>query len=173
MVCLGVLQKKKNWVCELHVNRLVDRLFQQMSIVLHLQRSARTFSTFSRKPGVASPVELEEFVKLAGKRLVVVDVRNPDLTVEPKEAKSIAVAPIAGTTGDASYRPQSMNLVFDRVSKSMPLPPVEKDTPIITHCGSGGRGQKAKDFLIRHGFLHVLNGGGPQDKECWATYGQK
>jgi hypothetical protein len=47
------------------------------------------------------------------------------------------------------------------------------DTPIITHCGGGGRGQKAMDFLAAKGFTTVLNGGGPKETECWAEFGDK
>ena len=44
---------------------------------------------------------------------------------------------------------------------------------VITHCGGGGRGQKAKDFLISNGFVNVINGGGPEDGECWAEFGAR
>jgi hypothetical protein len=39
--------------------------------------------------------------------------------------------------------------------------------------GGGGRGQKAKDFLMANGFKNVANGGGPEDAECWAVFGSK
>ena len=44
---------------------------------------------------------------------------------------------------------------------------------VITHCGGGGRGQKAKDFLLKNGYVNVLNGGGPEDAECWAEFGTR
>ena len=47
----------------------------------------------------------------------------------------------------------------------------KEKAPIITHCGGGGRGQKAKDFLEAAGFGNVKNGGGPEDDECWAVFG--
>ena len=88
----------------------------------------------------------------------------------------------------------------------------KESVPVITHCGGGGRGQKAKDYLesqvgpargafarratrphyamqlaspalppfaqplkaVRcapQGFKNVLNGGGPEDDECWAVFG--
>ena len=96
-----------------------------------------------RKAGVASPEELKAFVASAGSRLVVVDTRNPDASVEPGDQKSLAVA---GLPSD-SYRPQARHLIYDRETKTMSLPEVAKDTPIITHCGGGGRGQKAKEYL--------------------------
>ena len=57
----------------------------------------------------------------------------------------------------------------------MPLPPdsVPKDAPMITHCGGGGRGQLAKEYLEKNGYTNVLNGGGPKETECWAEFGSK
>ena len=124
----------------------------------------------ARKAGVASPEELKEFVERAGDKLVVVDTRNPDAEVEPGDQKSLAVA---GLPTD-SFRPQALHLIWDRNAKSMPLPDLkDKATPIITHCGGGGRGQKAKDFLEENGFTNVVNGGGPKETECWAEFGSK
>lgn len=122
-----------------------------------------------RKAGVSSPEELKAFVANAGDKLLVVDVRNPDESVEPGDKKSLAVAALPS----ASNRPQAKHLIWDRNADSMPLPDVPKDTPIITHCGGGGRGQKAKDFLEKNGFTEVLNGGGPKESDCWAEYGDK
>ena len=70
-------------------------------------------------------------------------------------------------------RPMAKNLIFDRDAKAMPLPAVNKETPIITHCGGGGRGQKAKDYLMANGFTNVRNGGGPKETDCWAEFGDK
>lgn len=74
-------------------------------------------------------------------------------------------------------------MVYDRATESMDLSliPAEwlaagggKSTvSIITHCGGGGRGQKAKLFLEANGFGNVVNGGGPEDSECWAEFGTK
>jgi len=66
-----------------------------------------------------------------------------------------------------------VNLIYDRESSSLPLPDVDKDTYIITHCGGGGRGQLAKDFLMAKGFTNVINGGGPKETECWNEFGDK
>ena len=122
-----------------------------------------------RKEGVSSPEELKQFVEEAGERLLVVDVRNPDADVEPGDQKSLAVAALPSETN----RPQAVSLIYDRESKSMPLPDAEKDAPIITHCGGGGRGQLAKDFLMANGFTNVLNGGGPKETDCWNEFGDK
>lgn len=128
-------------------------------------------SNEARKPGVATPEELQAFVQKAGDRLMVVDVRNPDPTVEPGDQKSLAVAPLPAYDG---VRPKAVHLIWDRNTDSMPLPPTDDlETPIITHCGGGGRGQKAKDYLMAKGFTNVLNGGGPKETDCWKVFGDK
>lgn len=117
-----------------------------------------------RKPGVSEPDELESFVEAARDRLVVIDVRKPE------EASEVGPIP------SDSSRPLAINLEWDREAASMPLPDATRiplDTPIITHCGGGGRGQKAKLFLEKHGYTNVRNGGGPEDPECWKHYGHK
>jgi len=130
----------------------------------------RTALSMAPKAGVSSPDELKAFVEAAGEKLVVIDVRNPDAAIEPGDQKSLVVAGLPSETN----RPQAQHLIWDRETDSMPLPVVDsKDTPIITHCGGGGRGQKAKEFLLKQGFTNVLNGGGPKEKECWAEFGTK
>ena len=131
-------------------------------------RSTTALFMSTRKAGVSSPEELRSFVESAGEKLLVVDARNADESVEPGDQKSLAVAPLPS----ADVRPKAANLVWDRESKSMPLPDVDKDTFIITHCGGGGRGQKAKDYLLENGFTNVMNGGGPKETDCWNEFGE-
>ena len=108
---------------------------------------------------------------------MVVDARNPDFGVEAGDERSHAAGPIAETEG--AVRPRALNLVYDREAKSMDLAKLDtmvdgalgKNTPIISHCGGGGRGQKAKLFLEAAGFTNVLNGGGPEVPELWAQFG--
>ena len=101
----------------------------------------RAMALRSRKPGVATDDELATFVSTQ-KNIVVVDARNPDFAVEPGDEKTSALAPLGGAT-----RPRCVNLPYDRVAKALDLAPLEplltegKATPIITHCGGGGRGQ--------------------------------
>ncbi|KAL7485964.1 hypothetical protein ACHAW6_011557 [Cyclotella cf. meneghiniana] len=134
--------------------------------------STSTTRTMATKAGVATPAELASFVSSAGSRLLVIDVRHPDPAVEPGDAKSLAVAGFPDKV--KNYRPMAINLPWNRETNQMDLPEnVQADTPIITHCGGGGRGQLAKDFLEKNGFTNVLNGGGPKEKECWAEYGYK
>mmetsp|Transcript_26341 Transcript_26341/g.56003 ORF Transcript_26341/g.56003 Transcript_26341/m.56003 type:complete len:187 (+) Transcript_26341:125-685(+) len=137
-----------------------------------LQMSTETAPTPEpRKAGVSSPSELKGFVASAGSKLLVVDARHPDANVEPGDAKSLAVAGLPDNK--KGYRLQAVNLPWSRENNSMELPTADKDTPIITHCGGGGRGKKAKEFLEKNGFTNVLNGGGPKETDCWAEFGDK
>ena len=142
--------------------------------ILRPSRFLQTSSLLmSRKPGVSDPSTLSSFVSQWGpSNIIVVDARNTDFTLEPGDAKTNSYAPIAGT--QSGVRPNALNLPYDRVNKSMDLTdlPEDKSTPIISHCGGGGRGQKAKDYLIANGYENVLNGGGPEDKECWEVFGE-
>ena len=127
------------------------------------------------KAGVASPDEIQKFVDEAGERLVVIDVRNPNAEVEPGDQKSLKVGPLPDP--DANVRPKAIHVVWDRASASMAVPPAlleDTSTPIITHCGGGGRGQLAKEYLEQqYGFTNVLNGGGPKETENWKVFGDK
>jgi rhodanese-related sulfurtransferase len=129
----------------------------------------------SHSGSAATVEELKVVVEEAGDRLVVVDLRNPDAQVEPEDQQTLAVAGLP----DGDYRPHAINVVWDRTTNTMPLDnPVwqelPKDTPIITHCGAGRRGQMAKEYLeTKLGFTNVYNGAGPKDTELWAVYGQK
>lgn len=132
----------------------------------------------SRKPGVVTDEEMTAFIATNGATVVVVDARNTDFEVEKDDERSHALGPIAGTA--KANRPRAVNVPYDRVHKSMDLAAIPeallvaaKDTPIITHCGGGGRGQKAKLFLESKGFTNVMNGGGPSVKELWAMFGSK
>ena len=139
------------------------------SSVIPLHRTSYIVK-FERRPGIASPEELTRFVDKAGDSLLVIDLRNPaDTSGGGSDLKFLDVGPIPSE----KVRPLAKNLVWDHTSGSMPLPSVPKDTPIITHCNSGGRGRKAKDFLTENGYTNVVNGGGPADAECWKEFGDK
>ena len=144
-------------------------------------RSIRTSRTMAhaRKPGVCSDDEFDAFLAANMREaIVVVDARNPDFGVEADDEQfggPDGSAPIAdcGTT----KRPNAVNAAFDRVAKALPIELVEAKTkgdlatPIVTHCGGGGRGQKAKEFLEANGYTNVVNGGGPAVKELWDKFG--
>lgn len=153
--------------------------FRPLPRALGAPRALRTSAVLmGRKPGVSEPAELAAFVAAAGENLVVLDVRNKDFSVEAGDAVSNEKAPI----GDGK-RARAVNCVYDRAASAMDLAAIpsawieaaggKESVPVITHCGGGGRGQKAKDFLLANGFKNVLNGGGPEDAECWATFGDK
>ena len=79
--------------------------------------------------------------------------------LEPGDEATHDFAKIAGTV--SGLRPNAVNIPYDRENKRMDLAALEgvpKDAKIITHCGGGGRGQKAKDYLIGEGFTNVMNG---------------
>lgn len=75
----------------------------------------------------------------------------------------------AGTCSLALYRTASCQIPTSRLR----CPGGKESVPIITHCGGGGRGQKARLYLEANGFGNVVNGGGPEDEECWAVFGSK
>ena len=128
-----------------------------------------------RKPGVSSPSEIASFIARAGANLIVVDARMPDVAAE----QSAALGPIA----PVPERPRAINAPIDRATGTLDLsvvPPAWVAAAggvsglfAITHCGGGGRGQKAKEYLLKNGFVEVINGGGPEDSECWAVFSNK
>lgn len=139
-----------------------------------------------RKPGVASNAEMRHFLEQNQdvSKIVIVDARNPDFSVEPSDALYGSVRgefPIADC--GTEKRPNARNVPFDRTKKRSSgannaediLRTLEKERAIITtHCGGGGRGQKSKEWLEKEeGFTNVVNGGGPRVKElsgrCLAT----
>jgi rhodanese-related sulfurtransferase len=127
------------------------------------------------KAGVAASDEVQKFVDEAGDRLVVIDLRNPNAEVEPGDQTSLQVGPLPDN--EANVRPKAVHVVWDRTTGTMAVPPSlleDKTTPIITHCGAGGRGQLAKEYLEQqYGFTNVLNGGGPKETENWKVFGEK
>ncbi len=43
------------------------------------------------------------------------------------------------------------------------FPDLEKDTPVVLYCRSGGRAGRAKTLMQNAGFTNVTNGGGLDD----------
>jgi rhodanese-related sulfurtransferase len=135
----------------------------------------------ARKPGVASNAEMRHFLEQNQdvSKIVIVDARNPDFSVEPSDALYGSLRgefPIADC--GTEKRPNALNVPFERTKKRLSganaediLRTLEKDRAIITHCGGGGRGQKSKEWLEKEGFTNVVNGGGPQVKELWEMFG--
>jgi len=133
----------------------------------------------SRKPGVATDEEFDAFLAAHDRaRIIVVDARNPDFSVEPDDEAygktgSACAIDLCGT----SSRPRAINAPWNRAGNTMDASAVDAacggdlTTPIITHCGGGGRGEKAKQFLLARGYTNVANGGGPSVKELWEKFG--
>mmetsp|Transcript_6211 Transcript_6211/g.22405 ORF Transcript_6211/g.22405 Transcript_6211/m.22405 type:complete len:180 (+) Transcript_6211:2391-2930(+) len=151
-------------------------------IVSGAESRRRIVMSSGRKPGVASDEEFDAFLAAAaGRNIVVVDARNPDFSIEADDAKFGAdggSAPISQCGTPA--RPNAMNIPFEREAKRLQPQGVEaleaktggdKTTPIVTHCGGGGRGQKAKEALEAMGYSNVVNGGGPAVAELWTKFG--
>lgn len=136
----------------------------------------------SRKPGVATDEEFDAFLaRNAERNVYVCDARNPDFSVEPDDEKfggEGKSAPIADC--GTSKRPRAVNVPFKRDEKRLDPEALralenavggDKTSPIVTHCGGGGRGQKAKEYLESLGYDNVINGGGPAVAELWAKFG--
>ncbi len=129
----------------------------------------------SRKPGVASNEDMRAFfVKHDPSTVVIVDARSSDFTVEPGDAITTAVAPLPSPA--ISVRPQGLHCPYDRSADTWDWTALRTagltlTTPIVTHCGGGGRGQKARLALEEMGFTTVINGGGPEVEELWAMFG--
>ena len=88
---------------------------------------------------------------------VVVDLRPLDTS----EATPDAFQAVVG----------ALSAPWDRENSTMPTAglPVDKETPLILHCRSGGRAGAAAAFLIDSGYRSVFNAGGPAGPpEQWA-----
>ena len=141
-------------------------LLATSSLIFGPLATPRVSVIMGRKPGVMEPEDLEKFVAAAGEKLIVVDARNPDFQVEPGDGKSNEKAPLAAC---GAGRKRAVNILYDRSSNSMDLSKIPESwiaegggllsVPVITHCGGGGRGQKAKEYLEANGFGNVANGG--------------
>ena len=64
------------------------------------------------------------------------------------------------STLTASSRASARRRKTSSSTTSRAIDALPKDRPIITHCGSGGRGGKAAEHLCDAGF-EAYNGGGP------------
>ena len=153
---------------------------------LHATASRLMTTTSSRKPGVSTPAELAAFVARAGsERVIVLDVRTNMFNLEPNDKASCLGSPLAeslvSNPDGTTFRPRALNVPFKRKTVTLEDTMIpaswivegggRENVPIITHCGGGGRGQKAKLYLEGLGYKNVVNGGGPSDAECFEVYG--
>ena len=122
-------------------------------------RFASDFVSMSARPGAV--VEADVLADL--KDPLVIDVRDPS---EVASGKGGPPAIIPGSVNvplnidgvKQSERPTTQGEFLDNIKKAIDALP--KDRPIITHCGSGGRGGKAAQHLRDAGY-DAYNGGGP------------
>ena len=91
---------------------------------------------------------------------LVIDVRD-DAELEKEGAVVIEGSvhvPLNKDGRKQSDDPTTMDEFAAKCTAAGALPD-DKNAPIITHCGRGGRGQKAKVLLTEMGYTQVINGG--------------
>ena len=121
-------------------------------------RFASDFVSRSARPGAVADAEVLADLK----NPVILDVRDPS---EVEAGKGGPPGNIPGAVNvplnidgvKQSERPTTQEEFLDKISDAIAL---SKDRPIITHCGSGGRGGKAAQHLRDAGY-DAYNGGGP------------
>ena len=112
---------------------------------------ASDFESMSARPGAVADAEVLADLKDP----LVIDVRDPS---EVASGKGGPPATIPGSVNvplnidgvKQSERPTTQDEFLDNIKKAIDALP--KDRPIITHCGSGGRGGKAAEHLCDAGF---------------------
>ena len=122
-------------------------------------RFASDFVSMSARPGAVADAEVLADLK----NPVILDVRDP---AEVEAGKGGPPAKIPGAVNvplnmdgvKQSERPTTQEEFLKKINEVVVALP--KDRPIITHCGSGGRGGKAAEHLCDAGF-EAYNGGGP------------
>lgn len=126
-------------------------------------RSQRGFTT-RVTAGDGPQMATEDELQLQMKQLpLVVDVRDP---VEREDTSRATVPasvniPLNMDGLKQSQRSTTLEEFKQKLDASGALPS-NKSSPIVTHCGSGGRGAKAQQFLKELGYTNVLNGGTPE-----------
>ena len=122
-------------------------------------RFASDFVSRSARPGAVADAEVLADLK----NPVILDVRDPE-EVEagkggpPSKIPGAVNVPLNMDGAKQSERPTTQEEFLKKVNEVVVTLP--KDRPIITHCGSGGRGGKAAEHLCDAGF-EAYNGGGP------------
>ena len=122
-------------------------------------RFASDFVSRSARPGAVADAEVLADLK----NPVIIDVRDPS-EVEagkggpPGKIPGAVNVPLNMDGAKQSERPTTQEEFLKKINEIVVALP--KDRPIITHCGSGGRGGKAAGLLRDAGY-DAYNGGGP------------
>jgi len=110
-------------------------------------------------PEIASPEEVKGQWSMFSQPLVL-DVRDLDERLDENNpiVKGSVNVPLNMDGAKQSERATTLEEFRTKLEQAAVLPK-DKDKAIITHCGSGGRGAKAMDFLEEMGYTNVINGG--------------
>jgi phage shock protein E len=92
----------------------------------------------------AETLSREEVQALRAKGAVVIDVRTPE-EYKAGHLEGVINAPLAE--------------ISQKIGKLSP----DKSRPILLHCRSGARSEKARDLLVKSGYKDVRNLGGLED----------
>lgn len=114
------------------------------------------------KPPVAAPHVLASLVQ----PVLILDVRDQAEVAAGKGGPPARVPGSHNVPLNHDGRPQrERETTADEFAAKLAEAGVElpgpHDAPIITHCGSGGRGGRAQRLLMEMGYTNVHNGGGP------------
>lgn len=97
---------------------------------------------------------------------IILDVRDPNEVAAGKGGPPSVIVGSVNVPLNQNGRPQSEHQTtlseFQlKIAAAGVKLPLDKLHPIVTHCGSGGRGGRARDILKELGYKNVFNGGGP------------
>ena len=104
---------------------------------------------------------IEELSSLRGP-ILIIDVRDPSEVERAKGGVAIENSwnvPLNDEGVPQRDRPTTLNEFLLKLDKHGVALPKDKSFPIITHCGSGGRGGKSAILLEKAGYTNVYNGG--------------
>ena len=122
-------------------------------------RFASDFVSMSARPGAVADAEVLADLK----NPVILDVRDPSEVEAGKGGPPASVpgalhVPLNIDGQRQSERPTTQEEFLAAVAAAGLA--LSKDRPVVTHCGSGGRGGKAAQHLRDAGY-DAYNGGGP------------
>ena len=130
--------------------------------VRHMCRSTSRSASLRHftKPGVADAETLRKL-----RDPLILDVRDPNEVLKGKGGPPALIpgslnVPLNHNSIGQSERRTTLVEFQEKMGNLGVKLPEDKNAAIVTHCGSGGRGGKARDLLIEAGYTNVHNGGG-------------